>query len=181
MLVNCDVDGDLSIGLEVVSGTTTFTPKYPGADEFWWFKIVKIQQKAPYLVANKGALVSGGAFEFDLDGHCFPEIYSTDEVLCGRWIDGKPIYKKTIDCGYLPDTAKKTINVNIPDLQVIIKMEGFYYGEGLWGPLPYPYLTSLNDGVIVWLNAGQNLNIQTMSNRSSQYAYVTLYYLKTAD
>jgi hypothetical protein len=71
-------------------------------------------------------------------------------------------------------------DIYIETAELVISNSG-YYGEGLWGPLPYPYLSSLNDGVIVWLNASKYLNIQTMSNRSSQYAYVTLYYLKTAD
>jgi hypothetical protein len=114
------------VTLSLASTTKTFTVDISFSTMLGYALFTLLEQKSPYLVANKGALVSGGAFEFDLDGHCFPEIYSTDEVRCGRWIDGKPIYKKTIDCGYLPDTAKKTINVNIPDLQLIIKMEGFY-------------------------------------------------------
>jgi hypothetical protein len=58
-------------------------------------RITQLAVLNPYLIANKGALVSGGAFQFDEEGNCYTENYSTDEVRAGTWIDGKPIYKKT--------------------------------------------------------------------------------------
>jgi hypothetical protein len=63
------------------------------------FLFVRHEQLSPSIIANKGALISGGAFEFDIDGNCFPDIYSTNEVKCGKWLDGKPIYKKTYGVG----------------------------------------------------------------------------------
>ncbi|MDR1533392.1 MAG: hypothetical protein LBS62_14630 [Clostridiales bacterium] len=58
-------------------------------------RITQVAVNSPYLVANKGALVSGGAFQFDTDGNGYTENYSTEEIKVGTWVDGKPIYKKT--------------------------------------------------------------------------------------
>jgi hypothetical protein len=60
------------------------------------FIVAQLKQQMPYIIANKGALVSGGAFQFDEDGNCFTENYSLNETKVGTWIDGKPIYKKTV-------------------------------------------------------------------------------------
>jgi hypothetical protein len=59
-------------------------------------QIAKIEQFVPDIVAKKGALVSGGAFQFDEDGNGYTENYSTGEVRCGTWIDGKPLYKRSV-------------------------------------------------------------------------------------
>ena len=35
------------------------------------------------------------------------DVYSTDEVKTNKvWIDGKPIYRKVVDCGALPNGQK---------------------------------------------------------------------------
>ena len=33
-------------------------------------------------------------------------VYSTDEIVVGKWIDGKPLYKKTIQVGDFTGTSK---------------------------------------------------------------------------
>lgn len=30
------------------------------------------------------------------------EVYSTDEQLIGTWIDGRPLYRRFVDCGAIP-------------------------------------------------------------------------------
>lgn len=41
--------------------------------------------------------------------------YSEDEQIVGRWIDGKPIYQKTINIGILPNSSSKLIEANYID------------------------------------------------------------------
>ncbi len=53
--------------------------------------------------------------------------YSTQEVKTGgTWIDGKPIYRKVIDCGVLPNATSKNVATGL-DFTVcnVVKMEGF--------------------------------------------------------
>ena len=39
--------------------------------------------------------------------------YYIEEVAVGKWIDGKPIYRKVIECGNLPNNTSKTVFCNI--------------------------------------------------------------------
>ena len=53
--------------------------------------------------------------------------YSTDETLTGgKWIDGKPIYRKVIDCGALPNNTTKYVTTGL-DFTVcnVVRFEGF--------------------------------------------------------
>ena len=52
------------------------------------------------------------------------EVYSTEEQVVGTWIDGKPIYRKVIDCGALPNATAKEIPHGITNLDMIINMYG---------------------------------------------------------
>jgi hypothetical protein len=63
--------------------------------------IVQLKRTSPFIIANKGALVSGGAFQFDVDGNGYTKNYSTNEIKIGTWIDGTDIYQKTFS---LPST-----------------------------------------------------------------------------
>lgn len=48
--------------------------------------------------------------------------YSTQEVKTGgKWIDGKPIYRKVVDVGTLPDTTSKTVLHNIQNLDKVLE------------------------------------------------------------
>ena len=48
--------------------------------------------------------------------------YSTEEVKTGgTWIDGKPIYRKVVDVGTLPDATSKTVLHNIQNLNKVLE------------------------------------------------------------
>ena len=65
--------------------------------------------------------------------------YSTEEHLTGRkWLDGKPTYEKTIDCGVLPNSTAKYVAHGINNLKKVIKSEGFSDNNaGTNIPVPY--------------------------------------------
>ena len=48
------------------------------------------------------------------------DLYSTDEKLIGRWIDGKPLYQRTINFGALPNAAIKDVAHGISEIDNII-------------------------------------------------------------
>lgn len=65
--------------------------------------------------------------------------YSTDEHIVGTWIDGKPLYEKTIDCGIFHTTGTKTVAHSISDLKFVISYEGSgKYDSGEFTPIPFP-------------------------------------------
>lgn len=108
--------------------------------------------------------------------------YSTDEVKTGgKWIDGKPIYRKTISCGALPNNTTKKVAHGISNLGRVIKTEGYSVGSadssGSFIPVPYvsgvPMALYIDTTDIVLQTSG------TYSNYSD--SYVTIEYTKTTD
>lgn len=52
-------------------------------------------------------------------------VYSTDETVVGKWIDGKPIYKKVIEINSGLVSGENTINFsNISNLKEIVNING---------------------------------------------------------
>lgn len=108
--------------------------------------------------------------------------YSTSEQNTGfTWIDGKTIYKKTIDCGTLPNNTEKTVPHGISNLGRVIKVEGYAYTgvTNVTFPLPFPWITSA--GTVGLLIGATTINIATGFDRTGfTETYVTLYYTKTS-
>lgn len=137
--------------------------------------IVNKLTKAQYDSATKSAT------EFyavtDVDG----ESYSTTEQKTGgTWVNGKPIYKKTVDTGTMPNNTRKQVAHGISNLDFIISMGGAAYGNNTFVPIPYAD-TSVSGSLGIF--ADRN-NIILFSGGNCSYlttSYVTLYYTKTTD
>jgi hypothetical protein len=144
--------------------------------------VTLLKQTAPYLIANKGALVSGGAFQFDNEGNAYTENYSTGEVRCGKWIDGKPIYKKTLDFAGKTFSAWSPLTLGpvstlLPDVDRILKSENVQYAPNntVTGELKWLQIMKSPDGLSVYGYSGWG---ETVTNISF---YSTVYYTKTTD
>ena len=62
-------------------------------------------------------------------GDLSKEKYSTDEIVIGEWIDGKPIYRKT----WTGTGNPNSFNHNIDSLGDVIKIDGcFLNGSSQW-------------------------------------------------
>lgn len=102
--------------------------------------------------------------------------YSTSEVATHqKWVDGKTIYRKTINFGTLPNTTTKSVAHGITGLDYVIK----YYGVASNGTnrllLPYPTASTTIETYI----DGTNVSVITSSNRSTYTTcYITMYYTK---
>ena len=106
--------------------------------------------------------------------------YSTDEVKTGgKWIDGKPIYKKTIYCGALPNTSYKNVNHNITNLDFVIDCRGTARGGNYRMVLPNASANTAN-AVEVYVD-NDYIVIQTGNDRSGYNGYITIEYTKTTD
>lgn len=118
--------------------------------------------------------------------------YSTEEIVVGKWIDGKPIYRKVIDLGILPNTDIVRIPHNIDNLDRIISMNGMAKSLRQNLLLPFPYSLGKDgfnsDGTVkvntVPINIYEeqgNIVVYTLSDRSDMTGYVILEYIKTTD
>ena len=108
--------------------------------------------------------------------------YSETEKVIGKWIDGKPLYQKTISFGGLPNATTKSVAHNISNLKKIVNFNGYATDNSNFIPIPYIYQSSGNMvGIQIYANA-TNVVIRTMLNDSGfTECYITLKYTKTTD
>lgn len=104
------------------------------------------------------------------------EVYSTEEVKTNKiWIDGKPIYRKTIDFGMGPNATDKIVATGLENVTVVnVEARGIEY-EG------YQRSYNRSDMVYTAFN-GQKIYFEAgTANYSTNHIYVTLEYTKTTD
>lgn len=117
--------------------------------------------------------------------------YSTTEQVVGTWIDGKPIYEKTINFGALPaDNNGKNVSTGLlaSSIDMVIHIDGFSYTTDyrkVSRTLPYSYVKDPHNIHVGWWTQinGDYIHIYCMTSydRSNENAYVTIQYTKTTD
>ena len=106
------------------------------------------------------------------------DVYSTTETVVGTYM-GKPLYRKVVDCGALPNNTTKEILHNIANINIITKTSGTaWMNDGITIPLPTASLTSP-----VEIDSDKSkIYITTITDKStSTNSNVTLEYTKTTD
>lgn len=107
--------------------------------------------------------------------------YSTTEKVVGIWIDGKPLYRKVISCGALPNSTSKLVNHNISDIDNS-RMYGFAVRTSDKREFPLPFSSVDGNGNIQLDLTSTQIQITTNNDRSSfNTSYVILEYTKTTD
>lgn len=113
------------------------------------------------------------------------EIYSTEEVRIGTWIDGKPLYRKVINAKpTISNSSYQTISIkhNINDLKNIHKCNGFLHNNGNTQTYILPTDTSATQ--TIGIREINNTNIIMYSKNdtwSGWIAEIILEYTKTTD
>lgn len=114
------------------------------------------------------------------------ENYSATEVKTNKiWTDGKPIYRKTVATGQLPNNTLNQIAFGVTDYDTVVSIYGVAYKSSAKAdciPLPYPYPT----GSVVLFTSGNAsglvVSIETSSNWTvMDTSYVTVEYTKFTD
>lgn len=141
-----------------------------GFPVFWWdadsFHVLGD------LYVNDTIITSGGSVSPTED------IYSTDEKQIGKWIDGKPVYRKSLTFTAPSNSAWKAI-ATINNIENIIDIKGSVVrGEEI-----YPLYYNDTQQFKAYFNKHDNtLNIQAFN--SYMYGYpgiITIEYTKTTD
>ena len=106
--------------------------------------------------------------------------FSLTEIDTGaRWIDGKTIYKKTINFGSLPNSTTKEVPHNISNLAYIVEMRGITYNGTRYADLSAPGINDPGRGIQITATA-TNVIVTTGFDRTNDSAYITLYYTKNS-
>ena len=105
--------------------------------------------------------------------------YSTEEQKIGTWIDGKPIYRKTLSFSPLPNNTYENKLHGIKNIDQIIGIKGIAFPLGQL--TDGSYFLSINSFKISCSASRKVVQIETTSDRSAYMAYVLLEYTKTTD
>jgi hypothetical protein len=103
------------------------------------------------------------------------DIYSTSETITNKvWIDGRPIYRKVINFGALPNTGTKRVSTGLTNV-TYIHMDSL--AENSTGVV----ITIPDTGVIIsriLINSDHEIEINVQGDRSDYIAYIILEYVK---
>lgn len=111
-----------------------------------------------------------------------PNDYSTTEKIVGTWVDGKPLYQKTINFGALPNATTKSVNHNISNISKIVLFKGWFANSdnSAWAYIPYASGIE-NNTVEAWATPSQ-ITVRTFKDQSGfTTCYITINYTKTTD
>ena len=129
--------------------------------------------------------VNGDLYVADEDGNNKANIlkpYSSSEKVVGYWTDGKPIFRKVVDLGSMPNATTKNVAHSISNLDKVIAIRGMCTNGTTTFPLPYAmaltYATNEYD-FSIYVNA-TNIVIATGTNRSSYSGFAIIDYTKTS-
>ena len=110
------------------------------------------------------------------------DIYSTDETIVGRWIDGKPAYRKVFKgTRTVSDGEEVTIDISELNIETPISMNGFYNGNSYDHTFQNPagWNWSGSNRFLLYL---QDFNKIKISSTSMWTEYtIILEYTKTTD
>lgn len=132
----------------------------------------------PTAPANPNAWITNS----DIDWSTMPGSYSTTEQKTPfTWVDGRPIYKKTISCGG-GSNQHKAVNHNISNLRRTIKIEGQAYDGNVCISIPFVATGSGTSNSVQMFVSSTQIVIECGSARSNlTEMYITLWYTKTTD
>lgn len=109
--------------------------------------------------------------------------YSTTETVIGTWINGKPLYRKVINFGSLPNNSSKSVSHGISNLSRVVSLSGIaYIDDTNITTITLPHADK--DGVqyAISLRADKtDVLIVTGSNRTSLNGIVIIEYTKSTD
>ena len=109
------------------------------------------------------------------------KIYSTNETVIGKWIDGKPLYRKVINFGSLPNNSTKNVAHNITNVNQWVTIKGVTMNKDKTAlPVPATNAADIAYGINITVTTTE-VRIQTGRDRTSFFAYVILEYTKTTD
>lgn len=110
--------------------------------------------------------------------------YSTEEQIVGTWIDGKPIYEKTLifENQYLA-SGFTDLSHGISNVDMYIDLKGSYKNLDNSNSLSLSHIniTGLNLSIGTWCEDRTKIRIHTGSSMAGNYnVYLTIQYTKTA-
>lgn len=106
------------------------------------------------------------------------EKYSTKEIKIGTWIDGKPLYRKVVDIGTLPNATTKHVAHNISNIGSVVTLRGIVTDYRFF---PVPFAATSGAYTISIFADTTNIEVMAGNDRSNMTGFVIIEYTKTTD
>lgn len=110
--------------------------------------------------------------------------YSTNEVKTGgKWIDGKPIYRKVVDFGALPNATIKGVSFDNINVDTFVKIEGTAMSSNSTAiTIPFADVSNVTQSISIFANSTSvSINTGSVNRLDYNKCYITLEYTKTTD
>lgn len=137
------------------------------------------------LSSGEKLTLAFGKIAYAIDILINRSVYSEQEKLVGKWLDGKPIYQKTIIVQPEINVTDAIIDISALNVDKIIKIEGSMLTDGgnSYISIPAYYSNAAYNSVYYNVSAKQvHLRLGPQYyNYSTNVAYITLQYTKTTD
>ena len=108
-------------------------------------------------------------------------IYSTTERKVGQWIDGKPLYEKTINFGTLPNNTVKNVAHGISNISQIVDIKCITFSSSVAQSINSAAIQPGTTNGLSFYRDGSNIVCNTNLNLAIYNCYVTIQYTKTTD
>lgn len=106
--------------------------------------------------------------------------YSATEQNTGRlWIDGKTIYRKEINLGYLPNAVPGSVAHGISNLSTVVSLWGFATNGTVFLPLPLARYNNFASQIGLYADT-TNIIVEPGNDRTAYTGYVIIEYTKTS-
>jgi hypothetical protein len=106
------------------------------------------------------------------------DAYSTNETLTNKVWNGKPIYRKVVDIGALPNATLKTIAHGITNIDMITDYYGMVASTSKTA-LKIPYVATESLDYIAMYVSVTNVAVKTKQDMSAYGGYAVIEYTKT--
>lgn len=189
-----ETDNYTAVNLLVVSGTASATPTVPndsdirtaitadGASGSTAYYVVLATVTIPSGTTDIDAtMITAGTNAWVKTMNLAPGIgdYSLAEQDTGfKWINGKTIYRKTINFGALPNQSSKAVSTGVTGIERVINMTGYAMSNAQTQPLPF-YSAGIWGIELNYNRQNNTLVVVTSGDRSgSTECYITILYTK---
>lgn len=110
-----------------------------------------------------------------------PNEYSTSEIVIGKWIDNKPLYRKTYYISALGNATSVFQSLGITNLEEIVSIKGVASDNQNFFVLPSYRGNNDAIGIQITIDINNGITITTGNDRTGYHAFVTIEYTKTTD
>lgn len=92
------------------------------------------------------------------DSSTAENVYSTEETVCGKWIDGKTIYRKVITGTLANENGNSIVFASVPELNIdkLINLHGNMIDKNKAGHIVFPVSYNRTNGLFAAINMAYN-------------------------